>query len=250
MPDGTFVIAIPDNLSLPARPLRTRGGGVHYTQKQRKAAQQSAADLRTTFQTLNSRGWKALATAAYDRVGQRSDGGQVMRVDAESWRWKPPSARHQNRRAQRDPAAKAGFIAERAGVTDTATAGCPVKAESFGVAPGGGNLYGGRYDHRRPMPKSGFAANTRRVVAAAITADLWAGRAHGRPCQHLLQPDQAGLRHSVAGVYRAEGGKPTIEPAGSGGVSLLDSHHRLPRRRSALWQALILLRSHLRRHLG
>ena len=75
-----------------------------------------------------------------------------------------------------------------------------------------------------PMPKSGFCANAQaKVAAAAITADL-AGRepppaSFANTCYSLVGP---GWGISVAGVYRAEGGK-VVEVAGSGGVSPLEA---------------------------
>ncbi len=80
------------------------------------------------------------------------------------------------------------------------------------------------------------------MAAAVIAADLLGqeppAAAYANTCYSLIGPDY-GI--SVAGVYRAEGGK-LVEPAGSGGVSPLDggAHDRAAEARyGAAWYAAI-----------
>ena len=226
MPDGgRFVMVIPDNpFRCPPGPYERAAMVAHYLQQHKPRSKVLLLDAKDSFskQALFQQGWKALYGDMIEWVKQ-SDDGQVMRVDAEKLEVETAfGTRHQADVLNVIPPQKAGFIAERAGVTD-ASGWVPVKAESFESRQVAGIYAVGDATIAAPMPKSGFAANTQgKVVAAAIAADLL-GRAaptaaYANTCYSLIGP---GYGISVAGVYRAEGGK-LIEPAGSGGVSPLD----------------------------
>ena len=228
MPDGgRFVMVIPDNpFRCPPGPYERAAMVAHYLQQHKPRSKVLLLDAKDSFskQALFQQGWKALYGDMIEWVKQ-SDDGQVMRVDAEKLEVETAfGTRHQADVLNVIPPQKAGFIAERAGVTD-ASGWVPVKAESFESRQVAGIYVVGDATIAAPMPKSGFAANTQgKVVAAAIAADLL-GRAaptaaYANTCYSLIGP---GYGISVAGVYRAEGGK-FIEPAGSGGVSPLDGH--------------------------
>lgn len=228
MPDGgRFVMVIPDNpFRCPPGPYERAAMVAHYLQQHKPRSKVLLLDAKDSFskQALFQQGWKALYGDMIEWVKQ-SDDGQVMRVDAEKLEVETAfGTRHQADVLNVIPPQKAGFIAERAGVTD-ASGWVPVKAESFESRQVAGIYVVGDATIAAPMPKSGFAANTQgKVVAAAIAADLL-GRAsptaaYANTCYSLIGP---GYGISVAGVYRAEGGK-LIEPAGSGGVSPLDGH--------------------------
>ena len=228
MPDGgRFVMVIPDNpFRCPPGPYERAAMVAHYLQQHKPRSKVLLLDAKDSFskQALFQQGWKALYGDMIEWVKQ-SDDGQVMRVDAEKLEVETAfGTRHQADVLNVIPPQKAGFIAERAGVTD-ASGWVPVKAESFESRQVAGIYAVGDATIAAPMPKSGFAANTQgKVVAAAIAADLL-GRAaptaaYANTCYSLIGP---GYGISVAGVYRAEGGK-LIEPAGSGGVSQLDGH--------------------------
>ncbi|MDO5705376.1 MAG: FCSD flavin-binding domain-containing protein, partial [Paracoccus sp. (in: a-proteobacteria)] len=121
------------------------------------------------------------------------------------------------------PPQKAGWIADRAGVTD-ASGWVPVRAGSFESAQVAGVHVVGDATIAAPMPKSGFCANAQgKVAAMAIAADL-AGRtpppaSFANTCYSLIGPDY-GI--SVAGVYAADGDA-VVEIEGSGGVSPMDA---------------------------
>ena len=228
MPDGgRFVMVIPDNpFRCPPGPYERAAMVAHYLQQHKPRSKVLLLDAKDSFskQALFQQGWKALYGDMIEWVKQ-SDDGQVMRVDAEKLEVETAfGTRHQADVLNVIPPQKAGFIAERAGVTD-ASGWVPVKAESFESRQVAGIYAVGDATIAAPMPKSGFAANTQgKVVAAAIAADLL-GRAaptaaYANTCYSLIGP---GYGISVAGVYRAEGGK-LIEPAGSGGVSPLDGN--------------------------
>lgn len=228
MPDGgRFVMVIPDNpFRCPPGPYERAAMVAHYLQQHKPRSKVLLLDAKDSFskQALFQQGWKALYGDMIEWVKQ-SDDGQVMRVDAEKLEVETAfGTRHQADVLNVIPPQKAGFIAERAGVTD-ASGWVPVKAESFESRQVAGIYALGDATIAAPMPKSGFAANTQgKVAAAAIAADLLGQAAptaaYANTCYSLIGP---GYGISVAGIYRAEGGK-LVEPAGSGGVSPLDGN--------------------------
>jgi NADPH-dependent 2,4-dienoyl-CoA reductase/sulfur reductase-like enzyme len=228
MPDGgRFVMAIPDNpFRCPPGPYERAAMVAHYLKRHKPRSKVLLLDAKDSFskQALFQQGWKALYGDMIEWVKQ-SDDGQVLRVDAARLEVETAfGTRHRADVLNVIPPQKAGFIAERAGVTD-ASGWVPVKAESFESRQVAGIYALGDATIAAPIPKSGFAANTQgKVAAAAIAADLLGQErpvaAYANTCYSLIGP---GYGISVAGVYRAEGGK-VIEPAGSGGVSPLDGN--------------------------
>ncbi len=224
---GTFVMAIPENpFRCPPGPYERAAMVAHYFKQHKPRSKLLLLDAKDSFskQALFQQGWKALYGDMIEWVGQKDD-GQVMRVDAARLEVETAfGTRHKAAVLNVIPPQKAGFIAERAGVTD-ASGWVPVKAESFESRQASGIYALGDATIAAPMPKSGFAANTQgKVAAAAIAADLLGLPAptasYANTCYSLIGP---GYGISVAGVYRAEGGK-LVEPAGSGGVSPLDGN--------------------------
>ncbi|HCL84999.1 MAG TPA: cytochrome C [Comamonadaceae bacterium] len=224
---GTFVMAIPDNpFRCPPGPYERAAMVAHYFKQHKPRSKLLLLDAKDSFskQALFQQGWKALYGDMIEWVGQKDD-GQVTRVDAARLEVETAfGTRHKAAVLNVIPPQKAGFIAERAGVTD-ASGWVPVKAESFESRQVSGIYALGDATIAAPMPKSGFAANTQgKVAAAAIAADLLGLPAptasYANTCYSLIGP---GYGISVAGVYRAEGGK-LVEPAGSGGVSPLDGN--------------------------
>ncbi|PWW47784.1 sulfide dehydrogenase (flavocytochrome c) flavoprotein subunit [Melaminivora alkalimesophila] len=242
---GTFVMAIPDNpFRCPPGPYERAAMVAHYFKQHKPRSKVLLLDAKDSFskQALFQQGWKALYGDMIEWVGQKDD-GQVMRVDAARLEVETAfGTRHQADVLNVIPPQKAGRIAERAGVTD-ASGWVPVKAESFESRQVPGIYALGDATIAAPMPKSGFAANTQgKVAAAAIAADLLGLPApvpsYANTCYSLVGP---GYGISVAGVYRAEGGK-LVEPAGSGGVSPLeaDAAYRAAEARHAqAWYAAI-----------
>lgn len=226
MPDGgTFVMAIPANpFRCPPGPYERAAMVAHYFQQHKPRSKILLLDAKDNFskQALFLQGYKALYGDMIECVKQ-SDDGQVLRVDPNTLEVETAfGTRHKASVLNVIPPQKAGFIAERAGVTD-ASGWVPVKAETFESRQVAGVYVLGDATIAAPMPKSGFAANTQgKVAAAAIAAELTgqppAQASYTNTCYSLIGTDY-GI--SVAGVYQAQDSK-LIEVPDSGGVSPLD----------------------------
>ena len=227
MPDGgTFVMSIPANpFRCPPGPYERAAMVAHYFKQHKPKSKILLLDSKDAFskQGLFLQGYKALYGDMIEWVKQ-SDDGQVVRVDAKTLTVETAfGTKHKASVLNVIPPQKAGFIAERAGVTD-ASGWVPIKPQSFESALVKDVYVLGDATQAAPMPKSGFAANTQgKVAAAAIAAEL-AGKpvatgAFANTCYSLIGPDY-GI--SVAGVYKTNDGK-LIEVSGSGGVSPADA---------------------------
>ncbi len=223
---GTFVMAIPANpFRCPPGPYERAAMVAHYFKQHKPRSKILLLDNKDAFskQGLFLQGWKALYGDMIEWVRQ-SDDGQVVRVDARQRVVETAfGTKHQASVLNVIPPQKAGFIADRAGVTD-ASGWVPVQPESFASAQVPHVYVLGDATIAAPMPKSGFAANTQgKLAAAAIAAEL-TGRALptaslANTCYSLVGTDY-GI--SVTGVYQAQAGK-LIEMPGSGGVSPLQA---------------------------
>lgn len=227
MPDGgTFVMSIPANpFRCPPGPYERAAMVAHYFKQHKPKSKILLLDSKDSFskQGLFLQGYKALYGDMIEWVKQ-SDDGQVVRVDAKNLTVETAfGAQHKASVLNVIPPQKAGFIAERAGVTD-ASGWVPIVPESFASKQVKDVYVLGDATQAAPMPKSGFAANTQgKVAAAAIAAELLGqpavNGAFANTCYSLVGTNY-GI--SVAGVYKAEGGK-LIEVPGSGGVSPADA---------------------------
>ena len=228
MPDGgKFVMVIPANpFRCPPGPYERAAMVAHYFKQHKPRSKILLLDDKDAFskQALFLQGYKALYGDMIEWVKQ-SDDGKVGRVDAKQREVETTfGTRHQADVLNVIPPQKAGFIADRAGVTD-ASGWVPVKAESFESRQVPNIYVLGDATIAAPMPKSGFAANTQGKVAAASIAAELTGQAlptaaYANTCYSLIGNDY-GI--SVAGVYRAQEGK-LIEVANSGGVSPIDGN--------------------------
>ena len=228
MPDGgKFVMVIPANpFRCPPGPYERAAMVAHYFKQHKPRSKILLLDDKDAFskQALFLQGYKALYGDMIEWVKQ-SDDGKVGRVDAKQREVETTfGTRHQADVLNVIPPQKAGFIADRAGVTD-ASGWVTVKAESFESRQVPNIYVLGDATIAAPMPKSGFAANTQgKVAAAAIAAELTGQAlptaAYANTCYSLIGNDY-GI--SVAGVYKAQEGK-LIEVANSGGVSPIDGN--------------------------
>ena len=121
------------------------------------------------------------------------------------------------------PAQKAGAIAETAGLTND-SGWCPVDHKTFESTIHKGIHVIGDAAIQKPLPKSGYAANSEAKVTAAAIVDLVNGREPGDPswvntCYSIVAPED-GI--SVAMVYNLVDGK-VAKVKGSGGLTSLDS---------------------------
>ncbi|WP_284336828.1 NAD(P)/FAD-dependent oxidoreductase [Comamonas sp. NoAH] len=227
MPDGgKFVMVIPANpFRCPPGPYERAAMVAHYFKQHKPRSKILLLDNKDAFskQGLFLQGYKALYGDMIEWVKQ-SDDGQVVRVDAKNLEVETTfGTKHKADVLNVIPPQKAGFIAERAGVTD-ASGWVPIKTDSFASQQVKDVYVLGDATQAAPMPKSGFAANTQGKVAAAAIASELLGKpaatgAFANTCYSLIGADY-GI--SVAGVYKTDGGK-LIEVPGSGGVSPIDA---------------------------
>lgn len=223
---GRFVMSITDGaFRCPPGPYERASMVAHYLKTHKPASKILLLDSKESFskQGLFQQGWAALYGEMIEWVGQVDD-GQVIRVDAQAREVETAFGQiHKADVLNVVPPQKAGWIAERAGVTD-ASGWVPVRGNSFESTQVAHIHVVGDATIAAPMPKSGFCANAQaKVAAAAISADL-AGleppaASFVNTCYSLVGPDW-GI--SVAGVYRAEGDA-IVEIEDSGGVSPIDA---------------------------
>ncbi|QXZ09568.1 NAD(P)/FAD-dependent oxidoreductase [Comamonas sp. Y33R10-2] len=228
MPDGgKFVMVIPANpFRCPPGPYERAAMVAHYLKAHKPKSKILLLDDKDAFskQGLFLQGYKALYGDMIEWVKQ-SDDGKVTRVDAKNLEVETAfGTKHKADVLNVIPPQKAGFIADRAGVTD-ASGWVPIKPESFESSRVKDVYVLGDATIAAPMPKSGFAANTQgKVAAAAIAAELTGqplpNAAFANTCYSLIGNDY-GI--SVAGVYKSQAGK-LIEVANSGGVSPMDGN--------------------------
>lgn len=223
---GTFVMVVPQGaFRCPPGPYERASMVAHYLKASKPRSKILILDSQDKFskQALFQQGWKTLYPGMIEWVGL-SDDGLVVQVDAAAREAVTGFGTvHKAGVLNVIPPQKAGLIAERAGVTDD-TGWVPVHGDRFESALVPGIFVLGDATIAAPMPKSGFAANTQGKAAAAVIAAELTGReappaSFANTCYSLIGP---GWGISVAGVYRAEGGK-IVEVEGAGGVSPLDA---------------------------
>ncbi|VDC29220.1 NAD(P)/FAD-dependent oxidoreductase [Pseudogemmobacter humi] len=223
---GTFVMSITDGaFRCPPGPYERASMVAHYLKTNKPKSKILLLDSKETFskQGLFRQGWEALYGDMIEWISADND-GKVARVDAGALTVESAfGVTHKADVLNVVPPQKAGWIADRAGVTNE-TGWVPVNGNTFESAQVGGIYVVGDATIAAPMPKSGFCANAQgKVAAAAITADL-AGQepppaSFVNTCYSLIGPDY-GI--SVAGVYYFDGEK-LAEREGSGGVSPLEA---------------------------
>jgi sulfide dehydrogenase [flavocytochrome c] flavoprotein subunit len=223
MPDGGLFI-----LSAPANPFRCPPGPYerismvgHYFKTKKPKSKILVLDAKENFskQPLFQDGWKKFYGDMVEWVPLSKD-GKVVKVDAKSLEVETEfGKKHKAAVLNIVPPQKAGFIADRAGVTNE-SGWVPVKPQTFESAQVADIYVVGDATSAAPMPKSGFVANAQAKVAAAAIVVSFAGRPASAPswlntCYSLIAPDY-GI--SVANVYGLEDGK-LVELKGTGGVS-------------------------------
>lgn len=233
---GTFVLSVPaDPFRCPPGPYERASLIAHYFSQHKPRSKVLILDAKDNFskQGLFMQGWRELYGDRIEWVGRAQD-GEVTRVDATRLEVETEfGTRHRASVLNVVPPQKAGWIAERAGVTD-ASGWVPVKANTFESQQVANIYVVGDATVAAPMPKSGFAANAQgKVAAAAILASLggfepvdpyWANT-----CYSLVGPEY-GI--TVAGVYRAENQR-VISVPGSGGVSPMEASAQFRRNEAA-----------------
>ena len=121
------------------------------------------------------------------------------------------------------PAQHAGTIAKTAGLTND-SGWCPIDGKTFESTIHKGIHVIGDAAIQKPLPKSGYAANSEAKVTAAAVVALLNGKDPGDPswvntCYSIVGPDDA---ISVAMVYNLVDGK-VAKVKGAGGLTPKDS---------------------------
>ena len=242
---GTFVMVIPDNpFRCPPGPYERAAMVAHHFKHHNPRAKILLLDAKQNFskKALFMQGWKALYGDMIEWQGIAQD-GQVTRVDAANLEVETVfGARHKADVLNVIPPQKAGFIADRAGVTD-ASGWVPVKGENFESRQVAHIHVVGDASFAGPMPKSGFAANNQgKLVAASIAADLLGQERptamYANTCYSLVGSDY-GI--SVAGVYHSQDGR-LVDIPHSVGISPMeadDAFRAAEARYGASWYAAI-----------
>jgi sulfide dehydrogenase [flavocytochrome c] flavoprotein chain len=223
MPDGgLYILVAPDNpFRCPPGPYERASMVAHYFKTNKPKSKVLILDAKENFskQGLFMDGWKKFYADTIEWVPQSKD-GKVVKVDAKTLEVETEfGKKHKAAVLNIVPPQKAGFIADRAGVTNQ-SGWVPVKPQTFESAQVADVYVVGDATVAAPMPKSGFCANAQGKVAAAAIAASLAGREAPRAswvntCYSMIAPDY-GI--SVAGVYEVVDGK-IAEVKGSGGVS-------------------------------
>jgi sulfide dehydrogenase [flavocytochrome c] flavoprotein chain len=246
MPDGgTFVLVAPeDPFRCPPGPYERVSMVASYFKTHKPRSKILLLDSKDRFskQALFREAWTANYGEMIEWVGRSAD-GRVVRVDANSLEVETEfGAIHKASVLNIVPPQKAGFIANRAGVTDE-SGWVPVKARTFESQQVAGIYVIGDATVAAPMPKSGFVANTQaKVTARAVVADL-AGKEPPEPtwvntCYSMVAANRA---ITVAGVYEVHENY-LREVPGSGGVSPLQAPEDFRQREAmyaSAWYAAI-----------
>ncbi len=219
---GLFILTAPANpFRCPPGPYERVSMVAHYLRTHKPRSKILLLDAKDNFskQALFQEGWRSVYGDMIEWVGLSND-GRVVAVDAEHLAVETEfGTRHQAAVLNVVPPQKAGWIADRAGVTD-ASGWVPVQPDTFASSLVPHVYVVGDATVAAPMPKSGFCANAQAKVAAmAIVCELSSqpmpAASWINTCYSLIAP---GYGISVAGVYRVVAGAITEV---SGGVSPL-----------------------------
>ena len=228
MPDGGVVmIAAPPNpFRCPPGPYERACQIAMYLQAKKPKSKLMIVDAKDKFSK------KGLFTQAFERyfkdtiewVPGADTGGGVVRVDAASGTlYTGDGKEHKPTVANVIPAQQAGAIAIKAGLTDD-SGWCPIDGRSFESTIHKGVHVIGDASIAKPLPKSGYAANSEGKVAAAAVVAMLKGEEPGDPalvntCYSVVGPNDA---ISVAMVYDLKEGQ-LSKVDGSGGLTPMDS---------------------------
>lgn len=226
MPDDGLVV-----ISAPPAPFRCPPGPYerasligYYLKTHKPRAKLIILDAKDKFskKPLFLKAWAENYNNNVEWRGE-SDDGTVRRVDAGTGLVVTDFEEFKADVANIIPPQKAGFIAERAGVTD-ATGWCPINPIDFSSTLMEDIHIIGDASIATPMPKSAFAANLQAKICALQIARALSGlKAEptilANTCYSYLNPLEA---VSVVGVYSNQDGKLNAVP-GAGGLTPIDA---------------------------
>jgi sulfide dehydrogenase [flavocytochrome c] flavoprotein subunit len=234
MPDGgTVLIAPPPNpFRCPPGPYERACQIAHYLKNHKPKSKIVIIDKKDKFskQGLFTQAWERHYPGMIEWKKAADTGGGIMRVDAKAGTVSTEFDDMKVAVANIIPAQKAGTIAEVAGLTDD-SGWCPITGSTFESIIHKGIHVIGDAAIAKPLPKSGYAANSQAKVVAAAVVDLVNGREAGTPswvntCYSIVAPDD-GI--SVAMVYNLVDGK-VAKVEGSGGLTPMDSSPAMRKR--------------------
>lgn len=205
---GVFILSAPGNpFRCPPGPYERASLVAHYFSQHKPNSKVLILDSKDNFskQGLFTAGWNQIYGDRIEWVSLSND-GRVMRVDADRMEVETEfGTRHQADVLNVVAPQKAGWIAQRAGLTDS-SGWVPVEGATFKSTMADDIYVVGDATVAAPMPKSGFSASSQgKVAAAAIVAEVAgenAPRAYfTNTCYSLIAPDY-GI--SVAAIYSVD----------------------------------------------
>src|SRR5215510_5029245 len=222
---GLVVISAPDNpYRCPPGPYERASLIGHYLKTHKPRSKLLLLDAKDTFtkQALFRAAWARLYPGVLEWVSG-SQGGRVVRVDAQARTVHTDFDEYKPAVANIVPPQRAAAIARAAGLDD-GKGWCSIHPRTFESTVHTGIHILGDAIVASPMPKSAFSANNQAKVCAAAIVALLHGTAVAEPvlmntCYSLVAPDY-GI--SIAGVYHVAEDKITAV-AGSEGVSPVDA---------------------------
>ncbi|HID45179.1 MAG TPA: cytochrome C [Chromatiaceae bacterium] len=223
---GTVIICPPPNpFRCPPGPYERASQIAHYLKSHKPKSKILILDPKDKFSKfgLFTGGWKRHYGYGTDNSMinwvKGADGGKITGVDAASMTVSADVEDFKGDVINIIPAQKAGKIAFMAGLTND-KGWCPVDGKTFESTIHKNIHVIGDSAIAKPLPKSGYAANSEaKVCAAAIVALLGGGKApqpsYVNTCYSIIAP---GDGISVAMVYAYKDGK-IIKVKGSGGLT-------------------------------
>ncbi len=224
---GTVLIAPPPNpFRCPPGPYERACQIASYLQKSKPKSKVLIIDSKDKFSKfgLFKQAFARHYKDTIEWVPAKDTGGGIKSVDAKAGTATTGSGDvHKADVTNIIPAQVAGKIAHTAGLTNE-SGWCPVDHKTFESTIHKDIHVIGDAAIQKPLPKSGYAANSEAKVTAAAVVDLVNGREPGTPawvntCYSIVAPDD-GI--SVAMVYNFVDGK-VAKVKGSGGLTSMDS---------------------------
>lgn len=226
---GTVIVAAPPNpFRCPPGPPERVSMMANYIKRHKPKSKIIMLDAKDKFskKKLFVQGWKKFYGYGTDKSliewVPKSKDGQVLSVDVKNMTVKTEFGEHKADVLNLIPAQKAGKIAETAGLTND-TGWCPVDHRTWESSIHKNIHVIGDAAIQKPLPKSGYAANSEAKACAANVVALLQGKEPIDPywintCYSLIDPEY-GI--SVAMVYNVVDGK-VAKMKGAGGLSPVD----------------------------
>ena len=249
MDDGGLVI-----MSVPRAPYRCPPGPyerasliAEFLKREKPRSKLLLLDGKDTFskQALFEAAWNAHYPDILEHI-KASEDGRVSRVAADSMEVETDFETFRADIANIIPPQKAGWIADRAGVTDQ-TGWCPINAVTFESKLQSGIHIIGDASIAAPMPKSAFSANLQGKICAIQIARLIAGMKPqpttlANTCYSFTRPDQA---ISITGVYHGtpDGFVSVKEASGTSPLGAVASEREREAREAVDWYQSITMDS-------